>query len=273
MFLVDWAVKMRIRSPEFEISICDAKYHVSLKLSAAPHLLSQAAAAAARLRRKIVSGQFDEENPFVLISSVLLVQADEGVSFLVVDRIGDFYRNLPRRADVIVTTVGARHKCQQVVALVMVVAGSRRAIVRVIEEATRVWFEELVADEKRRRLVKWKRCILVASGTSSKGYVALFIQSREISVVSWWSVDASFCLVGTVWFWMFLEMQRLVIASGFVVGNDWFLLTDIYCSRRLLCNDLGEDREAADFFVQWNPIVLPLVPAVGFEVLDSFCRG
>ncbi|KZV33470.1 hypothetical protein F511_12984 [Dorcoceras hygrometricum] len=36
-----------------------------------------------------------------------------GVSFLVVDRIGDFYRNLPRRADVIVTTVGARHKCQQ----------------------------------------------------------------------------------------------------------------------------------------------------------------
>ncbi|KZV35267.1 protein IQ-DOMAIN 1-like [Dorcoceras hygrometricum] len=49
----------------------------------------------------------------MLISSVLLVQADEGVSFLVVDRIGDFYRNLPRRADVIVTTVGARHKCQQ----------------------------------------------------------------------------------------------------------------------------------------------------------------
>ncbi|KZV21986.1 hypothetical protein F511_37305 [Dorcoceras hygrometricum] len=46
-------------------------------------------------------------------SSVLLVQADEGVSVLVVDRIGDIYRSLPRRADVIVTTVGARHKCQQ----------------------------------------------------------------------------------------------------------------------------------------------------------------
>ncbi|KZV49378.1 CBL-interacting serine/threonine-protein kinase 1 [Dorcoceras hygrometricum] len=60
---------MRIRPPEFETSICDAKYHVSL--------------------------------------------ADEGVSFLVVDRIGDIYRSLPRRADVIVTTVGARHKCQQ----------------------------------------------------------------------------------------------------------------------------------------------------------------
>ncbi|KZV17628.1 hypothetical protein F511_27164 [Dorcoceras hygrometricum] len=69
--------------------------------------------AAARLRRKIVSGQFNEENPFVLISSALLVQADEGVLFLVVDRIGDIYRNLPRRADVIVTTVGARQKCQQ----------------------------------------------------------------------------------------------------------------------------------------------------------------
>ncbi|KZV30807.1 hypothetical protein F511_30698 [Dorcoceras hygrometricum] len=67
----------------------------------------------ARLLRKFVSGQFDEENPFVLISSVLLVQADEGVSFLVVDRIGDIYRSLPRRDDVIVTTVGARLKCQQ----------------------------------------------------------------------------------------------------------------------------------------------------------------
>ncbi|KZV37733.1 hypothetical protein F511_21958 [Dorcoceras hygrometricum] len=115
MFLVDWAVKMRIRPPEFETSICDAKYHVSLEPSP---LLSQTQSppppcAAARLRRKIVSGQFDEENPFVLISSVLLVQADEGVSFLVVDRIGDIYRNLSRRADVIVTTVGARHKCQQ----------------------------------------------------------------------------------------------------------------------------------------------------------------
>ncbi|KZV32639.1 hypothetical protein F511_14763 [Dorcoceras hygrometricum] len=118
MFLVDWTVKMRIRPPEFETSICDAKYHVSLPpLPSSPNALRRrppcAAAAAARLRRKIISGHLDEENPFVLISSVLLVQADEGVSFLVVDRIGDIYRNLPRRADVIVTTVGARHKCQQ----------------------------------------------------------------------------------------------------------------------------------------------------------------
>ncbi|KZV23513.1 hypothetical protein F511_39609 [Dorcoceras hygrometricum] len=216
MFLVDWAVKMRIRPPEFETSICDAKYHVSLSTRSvlgkcvylvtlvmslfdlqdvciaigsiatldlpndrdligiyglkgpyrtltttnwflqaltviprgswghvarrsyhdpmdksgivisekqwfcghpSPPLSSRrrppCAAAAARLRQKFVSGQFDEENPFVLISSVLLVQADEGISFLVVYRIGDIYRNLPRRADIIVTTVGARHKCQQ----------------------------------------------------------------------------------------------------------------------------------------------------------------
>ncbi|KZV27148.1 acyl-CoA dehydrogenase-related protein [Dorcoceras hygrometricum] len=57
-----------------------------------------AAAAAADRRRKFVSGQFDEENPFVLISSALLVQPDEGVSDLVMDRIGVNYRNLPRRA-------------------------------------------------------------------------------------------------------------------------------------------------------------------------------
>ncbi|KZV30220.1 hypothetical protein F511_15654 [Dorcoceras hygrometricum] len=56
------------------------------------------AAAAADRRRKLVSGQFDEENPFVLISSALLVQPDEGVSDLVVYRIGVNYRNLPRRA-------------------------------------------------------------------------------------------------------------------------------------------------------------------------------
>ncbi|KZV30867.1 acyl-CoA dehydrogenase-related protein [Dorcoceras hygrometricum] len=88
--------------------------NLTLSTNYPPPLLSTyAAAAAARLRRKIVSEQFDEENPFVLISSVLIVQADEGFSFLVVDRIGDIYRNLPRRADVIVTTVGARHKCQQ----------------------------------------------------------------------------------------------------------------------------------------------------------------
>ncbi|KZV16875.1 putative disease resistance protein [Dorcoceras hygrometricum] len=86
---------------------------IGRRLTSSPHTPPPTCAAAARLRRKIVSGQFDEENPFVQISSVLLVQADEGFSFLVVDRIGDFYRNLPRRADVIVTTVGARHKCQQ----------------------------------------------------------------------------------------------------------------------------------------------------------------
>ncbi|KZV35962.1 Potassium transporter [Dorcoceras hygrometricum] len=47
------------------------------------------------LRRKIVSGQFDEENPSAQISSGLLVQADEGLSNPVVDLIGVNYRNLP----------------------------------------------------------------------------------------------------------------------------------------------------------------------------------
>ncbi|KZV27803.1 Tau class glutathione S-transferase [Dorcoceras hygrometricum] len=44
---------------------------------------------------EIRSGQFDEENPSVKISSGLLVQADEGVSHPVVDLIGVNYRNLP----------------------------------------------------------------------------------------------------------------------------------------------------------------------------------
>ncbi|KZV35679.1 hypothetical protein F511_11236 [Dorcoceras hygrometricum] len=83
------------------------------KAAAAARRAPCSAAAAALRRRKFVSGQLDEENPFMQNLSVLLVQADEGVSVLVVDRIGDIYRSLPRRADVIVTTVGARHKCQQ----------------------------------------------------------------------------------------------------------------------------------------------------------------
>ncbi|KZV19344.1 hypothetical protein F511_23118 [Dorcoceras hygrometricum] len=99
-----WAVKMRIRPPEFETSICDAKYHVSLH-SWPPPLSSLSKSHRRRLhappppppllRRKIVSGQFDEENPSVQISSGLLVQADEGVSNPVVDLIGVNYRNLP----------------------------------------------------------------------------------------------------------------------------------------------------------------------------------
>ncbi|KZV43208.1 hypothetical protein F511_28109 [Dorcoceras hygrometricum] len=69
---------MRIRPPEFETSICDAKYHVSLN------------------------------------SSVLLVQPDEGVSVLVVDRIGDNLPQSTEKSRVLVIPVGARHKCQQV---------------------------------------------------------------------------------------------------------------------------------------------------------------
>ncbi|KZV35737.1 hypothetical protein F511_41182 [Dorcoceras hygrometricum] len=70
-------------------------------------------AAAAVFAGKIVSGQFDEENPFVLISSALLVQPDEGVSDLVVDRIGDNLPQSTEKSRILVIPVGARHKCQQ----------------------------------------------------------------------------------------------------------------------------------------------------------------
>ncbi|KZV27016.1 hypothetical protein F511_07837 [Dorcoceras hygrometricum] len=81
-----------------------------------PPLLSThvtAAAAAADLRRKFVSGRFDEENPFVQNSSVLLVQPDEGVSVLVVDRIDDYLPQSTEKSRVLVISVGARHKCQK----------------------------------------------------------------------------------------------------------------------------------------------------------------
>ncbi|KZV54730.1 hypothetical protein F511_39816 [Dorcoceras hygrometricum] len=147
MFLVDWAVKMRIGRVEFETSIYDAKEHcdvLSMQIDSdlviyrttllrtfqvvticrvdksevlvvliSPHDLKQldsrlpssphtpppppkcAAAAAATCRRKIVSGQLDEENPSMQILSGLLVQADEGVLNPVVDLIEDIYHRLP----------------------------------------------------------------------------------------------------------------------------------------------------------------------------------
>ncbi|KZV54840.1 hypothetical protein F511_37174 [Dorcoceras hygrometricum] len=71
-----------------------------LKKPPPPLLKSHAAAAGARRRRcrrfaGNCSGQFFEENPSTPISSVLLVQADEGVSYLVVDLIDVIYRRLP----------------------------------------------------------------------------------------------------------------------------------------------------------------------------------
>ncbi|KZV53048.1 hypothetical protein F511_23521 [Dorcoceras hygrometricum] len=61
----------------------------------------------------IRSGRFDEENPFVQNSSALLVQPDEGVSVLVVDRIGDYLPQSTEKSRVLVIPVGARQKCQQ----------------------------------------------------------------------------------------------------------------------------------------------------------------
>ncbi|KZV58373.1 hypothetical protein F511_15496 [Dorcoceras hygrometricum] len=45
--------------------------------------------------------------------AVLLVQPDEGVSVLVVDRIGDYLPQSTEKSRVLVIPVGARHKCQQ----------------------------------------------------------------------------------------------------------------------------------------------------------------
>ncbi|KZV42723.1 hypothetical protein F511_10431 [Dorcoceras hygrometricum] len=61
----------------------------------------------------IRSGRIDEENPFVQNSSVFLLQPDEGVSVLVVDRIGDYLPQSIEKSRVLVIPVGARHKCQQ----------------------------------------------------------------------------------------------------------------------------------------------------------------
>ncbi|KZV48301.1 hypothetical protein F511_18816 [Dorcoceras hygrometricum] len=77
------------------------------------HTPPPCAAAAAVFAGKIVSGQLDVENPFVLISSGLLVQPDEGVSDLVVDRIGDNLPQSTEKSRIIVITVGARHECQR----------------------------------------------------------------------------------------------------------------------------------------------------------------
>ncbi|KZV42943.1 zinc finger MYND domain-containing protein 15 [Dorcoceras hygrometricum] len=47
------------------------------------------------------------------ISGTLLVQPDEGVSVLVVDRIGDNLPQSTEKSRILVIPVGARHKCQQ----------------------------------------------------------------------------------------------------------------------------------------------------------------
>ncbi|KZV16957.1 hypothetical protein F511_19743 [Dorcoceras hygrometricum] len=66
--------------------------------------------AAATCRRKIVSGQLNEKNPSVQISSGLLVQADEGIPSPVMDLIDDIYHRLPRSAVFFTKPVGARHE-------------------------------------------------------------------------------------------------------------------------------------------------------------------
>ncbi|KZV49874.1 HEAT repeat,HECT-domain isoform 1 [Dorcoceras hygrometricum] len=86
---------MRIRPPELETSICDAKYRVSLPPPPPP-------------LDRTCSDQLFEEFPSVLISLGLLVQADEGTLLPVMDLIRRFYRRLPTRASFPVILVGAR---------------------------------------------------------------------------------------------------------------------------------------------------------------------
>ncbi|KZV44241.1 hypothetical protein F511_10727 [Dorcoceras hygrometricum] len=75
MFLVDWTVKMRIRPPEVETSICDAKYHVSLKQELPPPLLNTLTPPPP-LRRKTVFGLVFQGEFVGDKSFSLLVQAD-----------------------------------------------------------------------------------------------------------------------------------------------------------------------------------------------------
>ncbi|KZV19866.1 nuclear pore complex protein Nup96 [Dorcoceras hygrometricum] len=89
---------MRIRPPELETSICDAKYHVSLSHTipyiAPPHLPSPfgrrtppSLTAVPPPRDRTCFDHRDEEIPFVSNSSVLIVQADEGFVLRVMDLI------------------------------------------------------------------------------------------------------------------------------------------------------------------------------------------
>ncbi|KZV23386.1 hypothetical protein F511_09131 [Dorcoceras hygrometricum] len=55
--------------------------------------------------------------------AALLVQPDEGVSVLVVDRIGDNLPQSTEKSRILVIPVGARHKCQQVAAAAASLAG------------------------------------------------------------------------------------------------------------------------------------------------------
>ncbi|KZV44877.1 hypothetical protein F511_30318 [Dorcoceras hygrometricum] len=56
----------------------------------------------------------DVSRRFTMIRwAALLVQPDEGVSDLVVDRIGDNLPQSTEKSRIIVIPVGARHKCQQ----------------------------------------------------------------------------------------------------------------------------------------------------------------
>ncbi|KZV55557.1 hypothetical protein F511_31452 [Dorcoceras hygrometricum] len=80
------------------ITLTTTQLTLTLSSRRRPPLLKPHAAAAAATAASFAgtcSSQLDEENPSGLISSGLLVQADEGVSHPVMDLIDVVYRHLP----------------------------------------------------------------------------------------------------------------------------------------------------------------------------------
>ncbi|KZV49417.1 bromodomain and extraterminal domain protein 9 [Dorcoceras hygrometricum] len=173
--ILDWAVKMRIRPPEFDTSICDAKYHVSLLHSRCHYSDLQdvciAIGSIATLNLPMVVdliGIYGLKGPYCTLTTIdwflqalsviprgswgdvarrftmirwatLLVQPDEGVSDLVVDRIGDNLPQSTEKSRIIVIPVGARHKCQRV-ACDLILLPVRRRFISCVWIQTNYWF-------------------------------------------------------------------------------------------------------------------------------------
>ncbi|KZV18732.1 asparagine--tRNA ligase, cytoplasmic 1-like [Dorcoceras hygrometricum] len=118
----------------------------------------------------ICSGQIDEENPSALISSGLLVQADEGVSYPVVDLIDVIYRRLPskmmRRRFVVATgsPAASEFRC---CCLLLVFSESYR-----LDDVSGATSFELVAMlrfEVATGSSREKRCVVLATGYPAAG--------------------------------------------------------------------------------------------------------
>ncbi|KZV33897.1 hypothetical protein F511_28070 [Dorcoceras hygrometricum] len=100
MFLVDWAVKIRIRPPKLETSICDAKYHVSLIILFSFGNLVD--------RSDLIGDRSYGEVSVMEMKRILTKESRSSR--------GPDWRYLSQATEksrVLVIPVGARHKCQQ----------------------------------------------------------------------------------------------------------------------------------------------------------------